>query len=470
MMRSRIRFAFAGALALALAAAPATHGQTELTTTLVADGLTRPIFVTHAPGDPSRLFIIEKAGQIRILRNGELLATPFLDIDDLVGGGNSDFDERGLLGLAFHPNYQDNGEFYINYTDNSFDTVVARYTVSDDPDVADPNSGDPILFISQPQNNHNGGWMDFGPDGYLYIATGDGGGSGDDDAGHTPGIGNSQDITDNLLGKILRLDVDGDDFPDEPDRDYAIPANNPFVDEVGDDEIWAYGLRNPWRNSFDRDTGDLWIADVGQNTWEEVNFEPADDPGGVNYGWRCREGAHDFNTLNCDGTYTDPIHEYNHGLGCSVTGGYVYRGCAIPDLQGVYFFADYCSDRIWTFRYDGEVISDFTERSGELAPGGGLDIDWITGFGEDAYGELHIVDQVDGEVFKIVRADGGSGDCCTGDLDADGDTDQADLGLLLAAFDACDGDDKYDARADLDGSGCVDQADLGELLSGFGCE
>ncbi len=462
--------ALAGALAVFAAGASIVQAQTDLTTTRVASGLERPIGVMHAPGDRSRIFILEKRGRIRVVRNGALLATPFLDIDAIVGGGTSDFDERGLLGLAFHPDYENNGEFYINYTNNSSDTVVARYSVSGDPDLADAGSADIILTIDQPQTNHNGGWMDFGPDGYLYIATGDGGGGGDDDAGHTPGIGNGQDVTDNLLGKMLRLDVNSDDFPGDPARDYAIPADNPFVGITGDDEIWAYGLRNPWRNSFDRATGDLWIADVGQNAWEEVNFEPADSPGGVNYGWRCREGMHDFNTSGCDGGYTDPIHEYSHNEGCSITGGYVYRGCAIPDLAGTYFFADYCAATIWSFRYDGVNITEFMNRTAELAPGGGLDIDSITSFGEDADGELYIVDQGDGEVFKIVRDDGGDGDCCVGDIDADGDTDQSDLGALLSAYGSCVGEDDYDARADFDGSGCVDQSDLGELLGNYNCE
>jgi glucose/arabinose dehydrogenase len=454
-----------------LALGAASQAQTALSTDLVVSGLERPIGVTHAPGDRARLFIIEKRGRIRVVRNGTLLAQSFLDIDSIVGGGTSNFDERGLLGLTFHPDYQNNGEFFVNYTNNSNDTVVARYAVSGDPDVADAGSAEILMTIDQPQTNHNGGWIDFGPDGFLYVATGDGGGGDDDDAGHTDGIGNGQDITDNLLGAMLRIDVNGDDFPSDPDRNYAIPASNPFVGIDGDDEIWAYGLRNPWRNAFDRETGDLWIADVGQRDWEEVNFQPADSAGGENYGWRCREGMHDFNTDNCTGLgYTEPIHEYSHSLGCSITGGNVYRGCAVPDLRGTYFFADYCSNTIWSLRYDGGLVVDLTNRTAELAPGGGLSIGSITSFGEDADGEVYLADQSGGEIFKIVPADGLHGLCCLGDIDADGDTDQSDLGVLLAAYGSCDGDAAFDARADFDGNDCVDQADLGALLADYNCE
>lgn len=261
------------------------NAQTPLTTELVVDGLERPMFVTHAPGDFERLFVIEKRGRIRVLLNGSLLPTPFLDIDAIVGGGTSDWSEQGLLGLAFHPEYQTNGLFYVDYTDTSGgDTIVAEYMVSANPNIADAGSARQLIEINQPQSNHNGGWLGFGPDGYLYIATGDGGGGGDDDSGHTAGVGNGQDITDNLLGKMLRINVDGDDFPGDPASNYAIPVDNPFVGIIGDDEIWAFGLRNPWRNAFDRETGDLWIADVGQSAWEEVDFQDAASAGGENYG------------------------------------------------------------------------------------------------------------------------------------------------------------------------------------------
>ena len=462
MLQSFSKFCLtAVCISLGVTAAP-SQAQTVLTTELVTDQLERPIFLTHAPDD-NRLFILEKRGRIRIIKDGVLLPTPFLDIDSLVGGGTSDFDERGLLGLTFAPDYQSSGYFYVNYTNGAGNTTVARYTVSANPDIADPASAHTIIVIDQPQSNHNGGWIDFGPGGCLFIGMGDGGGAGDNGFGHTAGVGNGQDITDNLLGKMLRLDVTGDDFPDDDNRNYAIPADNPFVGITGDDEIWAFGLRNPWRNSFDRDTGDLWIADVGQSSWEEINVQPANSSGGENYGWRCREGMHDFDTSgDCSQTpFTEPIYEYGHNQGCAITGGYVYRGCAVPDLQGTYFFADYCSSRIWSFRYDGTTVTEFTDRTSELSPGGGLSIATLSSFGEDAAGELYILDQTDGEIFKIVRADGGSGDCCKGDLDGDRDVDQADLGILLAAYLQSDG-------GDLDGDGDTDQADLGILLSMYG--
>jgi glucose/arabinose dehydrogenase len=262
-----------------------------------------------------------------------------------------------------------------------------------------------LLRIDQTQSNHNGGWIAFGPnDGLLYIATGDGGGGGDDDAGHTAGTGNAQDTTDNLLGKILRIDVDG---TNGSTGTYGIPTGNPFVGKAGDDEIWSYGLRNPWRNAFDSETGDLYIADVGQRLWEEVSFQPASSSGEENWGWRCREGAHDFNTLNCDGlTLLDPIHEYSHGGSphrCSITGGEVYRGCAVPDLAATYFFADYCSDQIWSFRAVGGTATDLRDRTVELAVAGRT-INDITSFGRDALGELYILDR-GGEMYRIVPDD-----------------------------------------------------------------
>jgi glucose/arabinose dehydrogenase len=408
MKGTRFAFTLFAALVAGIIGFPGTvaAGSTPLTTELVVSGLDQPHLVTYAPGDFDRLFILEKRGRIRIVKDGVLLSTPFLDIDALVGGGIFSFDERGLLGLAFHPDYQNNGFFFVNYTDNSSNTVIARYRVSNDPDIADPGSAMIGMTILQPFENHNGGWIEFGPDGYLYIATGDGG------SGNDPG-NRAQDITDQLLGKILRIDIDGDDFPGDPDRNYAIPSDNPFVGVAGDDEIWAYGLRNPWRNDFDRLTGDLYIADVGQNDWEEIDFQPASSTGGENYGWRCMEGAHCTGLSGCDCFDPElvlPIHEYDHGDGCSITGGLVYRGCEIPDLDGTYFFGDYCSARIWSFRYDGVSITDFVERTAELDPVGGPAITDITSFGEDAFGELYICSQ-DGNIFKIVPADPPAEDC-----------------------------------------------------------
>jgi len=406
---------------LAIGTTRAHAGETPLTTKRVATGLSSLVYVTHAPDDYSRVFLLEQPGFIRILDITQdppvLRPQPFLDISDRVTFGG----EQGLLGLAFHPDYASNGLFYVNYTGPEGlvgDTRVSQFSVSGvDPDVADDTSEVILMRIPQPEANHNGGWIAFGPDGYLYIASGDGGGAGDTGAGHTPGTGNAQDITDNLLGKLLRIDVNGDDFPGEVTKNYAIPPDNPLVGVTGDDEIWSYGLRNPWRNAFDADTGDLYIADVGQSSWEEVDVQPAGSTGGENWGWRCREGAHDFNfTGDCgvpgtpSETLLDPIYEYGRGgspFRCSITGGAVYRGCAIPNLAGTYFFADYCSDQIWSFRYTGgtPIVS---ERTSELDPPD-TSINTIVSFGVDAFGEMYVCAH-GGDLFKIVPADG-PGEC-----------------------------------------------------------
>lgn len=490
--------AMQGVLPLSVQAGDATErhiagvGIPELHTTRVASGLFLPVFATYAPGDFSRLFIIEKPGRIRILNldTGVLSATSFLDINSLVGGGNSTNDERGLLGLAFHPNYQDNGFFYVDYTNNSSDTTIRRYTVSANPDIADAGSGTTLLVIDQPFSNHNGGWIGFGPlDGYLYIGMGDGGSAND------PG-NRAQDITNQLLGKMLRIDVDGA-------APYGIPPSNPFVGLTGDDEIWAYGLRNPWRSSFDRETGDLYIADVGQNAWEEINFQRSASPGGLNYGWRCMEGNHCTGLSGCTcnaASLTDPIHEYFHNQGCSITGGYVYRGCAIPELQGTYFFSDFCSHQIWTFRYVDGAVTEFTNRTAELAPGGGLSINWMSSFGEDALGEIYICDQNGGEVFKIIPQSFAGPDCnengvhddcdiasgsspddnengvpdecdgpvcgdCPTDSTGDGNTGAGDLAALLACWGpVVPGCECFDANDD----GAIDPFDLAQLLAAWG--
>jgi glucose/arabinose dehydrogenase len=314
----------------------------------IATGLLKPVGITHAGDGSGRVFITLQDGRIIIWNGTQVLPTPFLDIDPIV---NSTGTEQGLLGLAFHPDYESNGYFYVNYTDTTGgDTVIARYSVSAaNPNVANPASAQVLMEVDQPFANHNGGQLQFGPDGYLYIGLGDGGSAGD------PG-NRAQDTTE-LLGKILRIDVDAG-FGLPPDcggAHYTIPLGNPFVNGPGGDcdEIWQLGLRNPWRFSFDRLTGDLFIADVGQDVWEEINRQPAGSGGGENWGWRCYEGNHPYNPQGCGplGDYDGPILEYSHNLGCAVIGGYVYRGAALPPVaQGAFFYGDYCSGRIWGAR------------------------------------------------------------------------------------------------------------------------
>lgn len=405
-------------LALGLLTSLASPAGAVSTTRVVGPGvLDRPVFLTAPPGDLDRAFLVEQhTGRIRILdlSDHSIRATPFLTVAGVATGN-----EQGLLGLAFHPDYDQNGLFYVDYTDAGGDTVIGEYQVSADPDVADPTEIR-ILGISQPQTNHNGGWIAFGPDdGYLYIATGDGGGSNDDDGGHTAAIGNGQDITDNLLGKILRIDVDADDFPVDPDRNYAIPADNPFVGVTGDDEIWSYGLRNPYRASFDRITGDLYIGDVGQSSREEIDLQPALDAG-HNFAWRLREGT--IATPGVGGAKPagalDPIFDYAHSgagfTGCAVTGGYVYRG-PLVELLGTYFFADYCTAELWSLRYDGSDPSlfdgtnytDLTDHTGDpdFTPDQGS-FDEISSFGEDAAGNLYVI-RLGTRVNGVLQADTG---------------------------------------------------------------
>lgn len=364
----------------------------ELTTELVAEGFKDPLFLTSPPGDNERLFVLEQnTGRIKIIKTGVVLDTPFLDIGRLASQGG----ERGLLGLAFHPNYSEYGFFFINYTDNKGDTVISRYKVSDNPDIADPKSSMVVTKADQPYSNHNGGMIAFGPDGYLYIGHGDGG-SADDPK-------NVSQDGQNPLGKMLRIDVDGD----EP---YSVPEDNPFVNDPDTlNTIWATGLRNPWRFSFDSKTGDIYIADVGQYNIEEISFQPAGSKGGENYGWRCMEGDRCTGLDGCvcnSPELTGPIHQYKHKNGnCSITGGYVYRGSDIPELDGTYFFGDFCTGNIWSFKWDGQKMTEFKERNEDLRPEQkGKSINFITSFGQDASGELYILDK-GGEIFKIVERD-----------------------------------------------------------------
>ena len=358
------------------ALAPA--GSPDISAELLATGFTAPTALASTGiNNDDRLFVVEKAGVIKIIADvdtGSILPTPFLNITSLVDSSS----ERGLLGLAFSPDYATSGEFYLYYTRSSDgDIVIARYTVSGDPNVADASSAESVLTISQSQNYHNGGHLAFGPDGYLYIGTGDDGFGGD-----------SQDES-NLIGKMLRIDVVGE-------TTYAIPADNPFVGVSGADEIWALGLRNPWRWSFDRQTGDLWIADVGDDSREEVNFQMAGSAGGQNYGWPCYEGTLNVNGFGCPGaiSHTPPIHDYNHSTGTSITGGYVYRGSSYPVIDGYYFFGDFTFGTYWTLSPAGGggwTVSAL----GNLSVSGGP-----TTFGEDSSGELYLA-TFSGNVYQI---------------------------------------------------------------------
>ncbi len=380
-----------------------------ITLTQVASGLTLPTAITHAGDGSNRIFVTERAGRIRIIQSGVLQTTPFLDITARVGSSSP---EQGLLGIAFPPNYASKGYFYVYYTNRNGvgDTVVSRFRITGNPNVADPNSEEIILTQTQPYTNHNGGELQFGRDGFLYIAVGDGGSGGDpQNYAQNPG---------SLLGKILRINVEPAPAPPPspiiPASDvytyylpivarsptiftYTIPVTNPYTQTLGyRGEIWALGLRNPWRISFDRLTGDMYIADVGQGAREEVSFQPASSLGGENYGWRCYEGNIAYNTSGClpPANYVFPVTDYDHSLGCSVTGGYVYRGSTYSAMQGVYFFGDFCSRRIWGLQYDGATLS--WQRQ-QLATG----VSTISTFGEDQTGELYVAGYGNGIIYRV---------------------------------------------------------------------
>lgn len=359
-----------------------SDAQPQLELVTFATGFDEPVDIVSA-GD-ARLFIVEKDGYIRIIENGQILPTPFLDIDDRV---NSSGSERGLLGLVFHPNYEENGYFFVNYTAGNGNTQISRFQVSEsNPNVAVPGSEFILFEIGQPFSNHNAGDLAFGPDGYLYIPLGDGGSAGD------PGDRSQTRTT--LLGKMLRIDVDNG-------NPYQVPPDNPFPDVEGTrPEIWAFGLRNPWRISFDRLTGDLWIGDVGQGNWEEINMQSADSQGGENYGWRCYEGNVTYNTSGCgdQSQYTFPVQVYSHANGaCSVTGGFVYRGEDFPNLYGTYIYTDYCNGRIWGLKPDGQggwvntLLLD------------GANFDYVA-FGEDNEGELYLAGLSSGNIYRVTDA------------------------------------------------------------------
>lgn len=351
--------------------------------TLVADGFQLPVYVTHAGDGSGRIFVVEKQGTIRIIQDGKVLPTPFLDITPVV---RSTGNEQGFLSFAFHPKYKENGYLFVSYSDLQGDTAIARYQVSTaDPNVADPASAKQILWSDQPYSNHNGGLIKFGPDGYLYVGMGDGGSAGDP-------LNAGQDRQ-TLLGKILRIDIDNGD-------PYAIPTDNPYANgRDGKPEIWTYGWRNPWRFSFDRATGDMYIGDVGQNAIEEISFQPA-GKSGLNFGWKVMEGTACFSPrANCDKNgLIMPIAEYSHRFGNSVTGGYVYRGTAFPEMVGTYFYADFGSSRLWALQQTSPGVFETVELS-RLNIG-------VSSFGEDEAGELYVTDYFDGGVYRLVAIAG----------------------------------------------------------------
>jgi len=374
-MRGRLALVVAVILSMIAGAVnPASAQQLDFRVTLVADGFDRPVHVADAGDGTGRLFVVEQEGVIRVIRDGQILPEPFLDVTSDVGCCG----ERGLLSIAFHPQFAENGTFFVYYTNKEGDTRVVRYRVdAGNPDRADPASAETLLAVEQPASNHNGGLLLFGPDGYLYIGLGDGGGGNGQ---------NGQDLG-TPLGKILRIDVDRRD----PDLPYAIPPDNPFVERAGArPEIWAYGLRNPWRFSFDRETGELWIGDVGSALYEEINFQPA-NVGGLNFGWDLMEGTA-CRASDCEGLdLFVPVGGFSREEGCVITGGYVYRGSEIPALRGTYLYADYCSGDVWGLVPEG----DDWRKIGPVATGLR-----IVSFGEDAAGELYLVD-LGGGVYRI---------------------------------------------------------------------
>lgn len=359
------------------------NGTPNLALVQVATGLDGPVDLATVPGRSDRLFVVEQRGRIRIVRSGAVLGTPFLDIVDRVGSGG----ERGLLGLAFHPSFAQNGRFFVNYTDRSGDTHIAEFRTAPAADTADAASERQVLFVAQPFANHNGGGLAFGNDGFLYIALGDGGSGGDPQ-------GNGQDLS-RPLGKILRIDVDRGD-------PYSIPPDNPFVSSPrARGEVWAFGLRNPWRISFDRATGDLYVGDVGQNQVEEIDVGLRSRGGGENYGWNITEGTDCFRpSSGCSTTgLTLPVAEYRHPLGCAVTGGVVYRGCRMPGYAGTYFYGDYCSGLLRSFRLQNGRAAEERDWTSAVRS----DRFSISSFGQDAEGEAYLVDY-GGAVYRIAPA------------------------------------------------------------------
>jgi glucose/arabinose dehydrogenase len=363
-------------------------GDIVLSLESLATGFDQPLYVADTGPEDDTLIVLEKTGKAWLLDNGAKSEDPFLDLTDAVSTSS----EQGLLGMAFPEGFAENGRFYVDYTGPEGQTVISRFEV-DESGAADRDSEQVVLEFAQPYGNHNGGMIEFGPDGMLYIGTGDGGSGGDPQ-------GNGQKL-DTYLGKLLRIDVEFDEDMhggDPATLAYVTPTDNPFASSgEGLDEIWAYGLRNPWRFSFDRDTGDLWLGDVGQNAWEEIDFQPASSEGGENYGWNVLEGTHPFPPDSDPGDtsgYVMPVVEYDRAAGKSVTGGYVYRGDSYPALEGVYVYGDFSSGRIWGLRRSGDAVENV------LLAETGLP---IASFGEDSDGELYVVD-FGGEVFKVTAS------------------------------------------------------------------
>ena len=383
----------------------------NLSSVLIADGYKKPVFITSYPNNAKLLYIVEQAGLIKLINDGKKLSRPFFDINKRVVNPNRPGDERGLLGFVFHPDHINNGKFYINYMDNDGYTIVSEFSTNSELR-ANHKSERIILKLKQPYGNHNGGDIQFGPDGYLYISIGDGGKAGDP-------LNAGQDLS-SLFGKIIRIDIE--------QKPYGIPKSNPFFGQKDKrEEIWAWGLRNVWRFSFDKQTGDKYLADVGQNKWEEVNFEPASSKGGLNYGWRIMEANHCYDPKeNCPTEgLIKPIIEYpndaNHPAfafriieelsfsetdveGCSVTGGYVYRGQKIKSIEGQYIFGDYCSGNIWTLKVVNGKAINFKNRTEEINIGGGEFTTYISSFGQDSDGEIYIIDY-NGGIYKLIESD-----------------------------------------------------------------
>ncbi len=426
----------------------------------VAEGLERPIFATSAPGDSSRLYVLEQGSSyshpaaVRVvdLSTGQLQSQPMLSMDDW-----QFYDLGGALGLAFDPNFELTRRFYVSGTEvvggQPMTTVREYQTSLDNPLVADPLSARTIAQFPSLGGNHNGGWIGFGPDGLLYWARGDG------RSGAGQGLV-AQDLG-SLFGKMLRIDVRRDDFPADPQRNYGIPADNPFTGEDDAlDEIWAWGLRHPWRNSFDRQTGAFYVADVGSNRWEEVNFQVGGAGGGANYGWPYREGL--FPNPNFSGepdTPIDPVYSYERGEGLlsAITGGYVYRGSALPELDGTYFFADFPTNRVFSIRYDGQSFGELTDWTFELVDRAPESIGGIASFAEDASGELYLIDYVGGRLFQIAPG-------LIGDADDDCAVGAADYAIWAAQF----GQTGSGLSADFDRDGQVGLADYTLWAANFG--